>query len=101
MDPQPLRIENGSHYGRDVAFAEDASRIRKNRGIAALLRSFAHNVIRASGGDNRPNTAGAAVDVGIILKMTGIAVNETALRVTPPNCAFSKGPANSTCPVSS
>jgi len=35
------RIENGSHYVRDVAFAEDASRIRKNPDIAgapALLR---------------------------------------------------------------
>ncbi len=29
------RIENGSHYVRDTAFAEDASRIRKNPDIAA------------------------------------------------------------------
>ena len=34
-------IENGSHYVRDTAFAEDASRIRKNPDIAARLRSDA------------------------------------------------------------
>jgi hypothetical protein len=33
------RIENGSHHVRDVTFAEDASRIRKNPDIAARLRS--------------------------------------------------------------
>jgi len=38
------RIENGSHYVRDVAFAEDASRIRKNADIVARLRSFAYNL---------------------------------------------------------
>ena len=43
------RIENGSHYVRDTAFAEDASRIRKNPDIAARLRSFAYNLIRAAG----------------------------------------------------
>jgi hypothetical protein len=37
------RIESGGHYVRDAAFAEDASRIRKNRDIAARLRSFAHD----------------------------------------------------------
>jgi hypothetical protein len=46
------RIENGSHYVRDVAFAEDASRIRKNPDIAARLRSFAYNLIRASAPHN-------------------------------------------------
>jgi predicted transposase YbfD/YdcC len=33
------RIENASHYVRDVAFAEDASRIRKNPDIAARWRA--------------------------------------------------------------
>jgi len=46
------RIENGSHYVRDVAFAEDASRIRKNADIVARLRSFAYNLLRADGCDN-------------------------------------------------
>ena len=49
------RIENASHYVRDVAFAEDASRIRKNPDIVARLRSFAYNLIRASGADNIQN----------------------------------------------
>ena len=49
------RIENSSHYVRDVAFAEDASRIRKNPDIVARLRSFAYNLIRASGEDNVQN----------------------------------------------
>ena len=49
------RIENGSHYVRDTAFAEDASRIRKNPDIAARLRSFAYNLIRAAGGSNIRN----------------------------------------------
>ena len=40
------RIENGSRYVRDVAFAEDACRIRKNPDIAARLRSFADNTIQ-------------------------------------------------------
>ena len=70
------RIENGSHYVRDVVFAEDASRIRKNPDIAARLRSFAYNAIRASGADNVQNSRWrAALDLGIILKMTGITQN--------------------------
>jgi predicted transposase YbfD/YdcC len=39
-------IENRAHYVRDVSFAEDASRIRKNPGIFARLRSFALNILR-------------------------------------------------------
>ena len=40
------RIENMLHYTRDVTFREDASRIRKNPGIFARLRSFAYNILR-------------------------------------------------------
>ena len=70
------RIENGSHHVRDVAFAEDASRIRKNPDIAARLRSFAYNIIRASGGDNVRNTRWrAALDLAVILNMLGISQN--------------------------
>jgi len=70
------RIENGSHYVRDAAFAEDASRIRKNPDIAARLRSFAYNIIRASGADNVRNTRWlAALDLAIILKMLGLSQN--------------------------
>jgi hypothetical protein len=58
------RIESASHYVRDVAFAEDASRIRKNPDIVARLRSFAYNLIRASGADNIQHTRyRAALDV--------------------------------------
>jgi len=38
--------ENGSHYVRDVTLREDASRIRKNPGIFARMRSFAYNILR-------------------------------------------------------
>lgn len=64
------RIENASHYVRDVAFAEDASRIRKNPHIVARLRSFAYNLIRASGADNIQNTRyRAALDVEAAIKL--------------------------------
>ncbi len=67
------RIENGSHYVRDVAFAEDASRIRKNPDIAARLRSFAYNLIRASGADNIKNARyRAALDISYALKLLAI-----------------------------
>ena len=70
------RIGNGSHSVRDVVFAEDASRIRKNPDIAARLRSFADNTIRASGADNVQNSRWrAALDLGSIPKMTGITQN--------------------------
>jgi hypothetical protein len=49
------RIENGSHHVRDMTFAEDASRIRKNPDIVARLRSFAYNLLRAEGHDNIKN----------------------------------------------
>lgn len=66
------RIENGSHYVRDVAFAEDASRIRKNPDIAARLRSFAYNLIRASGAGNIQNARyRAALDIAFALNILG------------------------------
>ena len=39
-------IENRHHYVRDVTLKEDASRIRRNPGIFARLRSFALNILR-------------------------------------------------------
>ncbi len=45
-------IENRNHYVRDVAMLEDASRIRKNPGIFARVRSFALNILRANGENN-------------------------------------------------
>jgi len=70
------RIENGSHFVRDTTFAEDASRIRINPDIAARLRSFAYNLLRASGCENVQNARWrAALDVSLILKMPGIRQN--------------------------
>ena len=53
------RIENGSHYVRDTAFAEDASRIRNNPDIAARLRSFAYNLIAPLAAPTSETLAGA------------------------------------------
>jgi predicted transposase YbfD/YdcC len=67
------RIENGSHYVRDTAFAEDASRIRKNPDIVARLRSFAYNLLRATGCQNIKNARWrAAIDFHTLLKMQRI-----------------------------
>jgi hypothetical protein len=44
-------IENKQHYTRDVTLREDASRIRRNPGIFARLRSFAHNILRSNQSD--------------------------------------------------
>ena len=45
-------IENRSHYPRDVAMGEDASRVRKNPGVLARVRSFATNIMRANNVQN-------------------------------------------------
>jgi predicted transposase YbfD/YdcC len=44
-------IENKLHYTRDVTLSEDASRIRKNPGIFARMRSFAYNILRFNKSD--------------------------------------------------
>jgi len=55
---------------RDVAFAEDASRIRRNPCIGATLRSFAYNLLRADRCDRNPRWR-AAIDIDAIFKMPG------------------------------
>ena len=45
-------IENALHHVRDVAFAEDASRIRREPGVFAQLRTWALNLMRCAGFDN-------------------------------------------------
>jgi predicted transposase YbfD/YdcC len=40
-------IENRNHHVRDRTLGEDASRIRRQPGIVARLRSFALNILRA------------------------------------------------------
>ena len=42
-------IENRLHYVRDMTLGEDASRIRRNPGLFALLRRFALNLLRFNG----------------------------------------------------
>ncbi len=42
------RIENTSHYSRDVTLGEDRLRIRRNPGVFARLRSFAFNILKAN-----------------------------------------------------
>jgi predicted transposase YbfD/YdcC len=39
-------VENKLHYVRDVAFLEDQSRIRRNPGVFARIRSFGYNILR-------------------------------------------------------
>ena len=58
-------IENTSHYTRDVTFAEDASRIRKNPGIFARLRSLTYNVLRSNRTDTTPQDRFAAALGGL------------------------------------
>jgi hypothetical protein len=48
---QHWRIENKSHYTRDVTLREDASRIRTNPGIFARMRTFAYNILRFNQSD--------------------------------------------------
>ena len=45
-------IENRNHHVRDRTLGEDASRIRRQPGVFARLRSFALNILRAHGVSN-------------------------------------------------
>jgi predicted transposase YbfD/YdcC len=58
-------IENTSHYSRDVTFREDASRIRKNPGVFARLRSFAYNILKSNQTDTIPQDRLAAAFGGL------------------------------------
>ena len=50
--PGALGIENRDHHVRDRILREDDSRIRRQPGIFARLRSFALNILRANGVGN-------------------------------------------------
>jgi len=58
-------IENKSHYTRDVTLREDASRIRKNPGIFARLRSITYNILRHNQSDTIPQDRFAAALGGL------------------------------------
>ena len=53
------------HYVRDVTLCEDASRIRKNPGIFARIRSFAYNILRFNQSDTIPQDRYAAALGGL------------------------------------
>ena len=66
-------IENRSHNVRDNALGEDASRIRKNPGIFAKLRSFALNTLRANNVDNIAlELYGNSLNINRVLEYEGI-----------------------------
>ena len=58
-------IENKLHYTRDVTLCEDASRIRKNPGVFARLRSFAYNILKSNQTDTIPQGRLAAAFGGL------------------------------------
>ena len=49
------------HYTRDVTLCEDASRIRKNPGVFARIRSFAYNILRFNQSDIPQDRYAAAI----------------------------------------
>jgi predicted transposase YbfD/YdcC len=68
------RIENTSHYSRDVTLGEDRSRIRTNPGVFARLRSFAFNILKANRTDTLSQDRYRAGLAGIknLLSLTAI-----------------------------
>jgi predicted transposase YbfD/YdcC len=66
-------IENANNYVRDVTLGEDRSRIRKNPGILARLRSFALNIMRHEGVENVSHELYMnALNIGRILRYKGL-----------------------------
>ena len=59
------RVENTSHYTRDVTLGEDRSRIRTNPNVFARLRSFAFNILKANRTDTLSQDRYRAGLVGI------------------------------------
>jgi len=57
-------VENRNHYVRDVTLGEDASRIRRNPGVFARLRSFTLNILRKN---NITNVSEALYDNSLCL----------------------------------
>ncbi len=68
------KIENTSHYSRDVTLGEDRSRIRTNPGVFARLRSFAFNILKANQTDTLSQDRYRAGLAGIknLLSLTAI-----------------------------
>ena len=68
------KIENTSHYSRDVTLGEDRSRIRTNPGVFARLRSFAFNILKANKTDTLSQDRYRAGLAGVskLLKMLAV-----------------------------
>jgi predicted transposase YbfD/YdcC len=68
------RVENTSHYSRDVTLGEDRSRIRTNPGVFARLRSFAFNILKANRTDtlNQDRYRAGLVGIKELLRMLAI-----------------------------
>ncbi len=76
------RVENTSHYTRDVTLSEDRSRIRSNPAVFARLRSFAFNILKANQTDTISQDRYHAALSGIenLIDLTSLPVRRTALR---------------------
>ena len=68
------KIENTSHYSRDVTLGEDRSRIRTNPGVFARLRSFAFNVLKANRTDtlSQDRYRDGLAGIGKLLRMLAV-----------------------------
>ena len=68
------RIENTSHYSRDVTLGEDRSRIRTNPGVFARLRGFAFNILKANRTDtlSQDRYQASLVGLGRLLGMLAV-----------------------------
>jgi hypothetical protein len=70
------RVENTSHYTRDVSLGEDRSRIRTNPGVFARLRSFAFNILKANRTDTLSQDRYRAALAGIDTLLTLVTFRE-------------------------
>ena len=71
-EPKPP-WEHSTGDCRRASAKRKPSRIRKNPDIAARLRSFAYNLLRAQGCDNIKNARWrAALDLDLILALPGL-----------------------------
>ena len=68
------KVENTSHYSRDVTLGEDRSRIRTNPSVFARLRSFAFNILKANRTDtlSQDRYRACLAGIGKLLKVLAI-----------------------------
>ena len=68
------KIENASHYSRDVTLGEDRSRIRTTPGVFARLRSFAFNILKANQTDtlSQDRYRAGLAGIGKLLRMLAV-----------------------------